>query len=273
MAPNAPLNFISNRFKALKCAPCASQELFSDLDTWYLLNLRPEDVLEIPDRLAREFGISSRFLDSTMEKYIVQSTRMNALYENWDVKDAPEFLIAGTKHYSWPKGVGRSLSFFPTSSIYLTSSFTALAGIGSDNLINIPVDKHARLDLTVLRHALDHCLSEHQAVYAVVATIGTTEEGAVDPIAKIIELREEYQKKGLSFLIHAGTSTTLTFSSSPAYSIYATQHNTLLRRGMGWVLYLHPARPSGRLDLPMARLILLFIIRGRSIEAMSQLSS
>jgi hypothetical protein len=143
---------------------------------------------------------------------------MNALYENWAVKDAPKFLITGTKHYSWPKGVGRSLSFFPTSSIYLTSSFTALAGIGSDNLVNIPADKHARLDLTVLRHALGHCLSEHQAVYAVVATIGTTEEGAVNPIAKIIELREEYQKNGLSFLIHAGTSTSPPPSPSSAQS-------------------------------------------------------
>ncbi|KAJ2935439.1 hypothetical protein H1R20_g1657, partial [Candolleomyces eurysporus] len=168
----------------LKCAPGAPRELFRDLDSWDLLNLRSEDILEIPDRLAREFGISSRFLESTMEKYIVQSTGMNTLNANWGVKDSPKFLIASTKHYSWPKGV-------------------ALAGIGSDNLVNVPVDKHSRIDLVALRHALDHCLAEHQAIYAIVGTIGTTEEGAVDPLAEIIELREEYQKKGLSFLIHA----------------------------------------------------------------------
>lgn len=32
--------------------------------------------------------------------------------------------------------------------------------------------------------------------------MGSTEEGAVDPLAEIIQLRKDYQKKGLSFLIH-----------------------------------------------------------------------
>jgi hypothetical protein len=100
MTPNAPLNFVSDTFKVLKYAPGTPQELFRDLNTWDLLNLRPEDVLEIPDGLAREFGISSRFLDSTMEKYIVQSTGMNVLSANWGVENSPKFLIASTKHYS-----------------------------------------------------------------------------------------------------------------------------------------------------------------------------
>ena len=39
-------------------------------------------------------------------------------------------------------------------------------------------------------------------MYAVVAIIGSTEEGAVDPLGKILSLRREFQEKGLSFLVH-----------------------------------------------------------------------
>ena len=40
-------------------------------------------------------------------------------------------------------------------------------------------------------------------MYAVTAIIGSTEEGAVDPLRGVLSLRREFQKKGLSFLVHA----------------------------------------------------------------------
>jgi len=55
--------------------------------------------------------------------------------------------------------------------------------------------------------ALDMLLAEflrcRQAVYAVVAIMGTTEHGSVDPLSKVLALRRKYQKCGLSFLVHA----------------------------------------------------------------------
>jgi glutamate/tyrosine decarboxylase-like PLP-dependent enzyme len=46
-------------------------------------------------------------------------------------------------------------------------------------------------------------LERKQAVFAVVAIIGTTEEGAVDPLAKVLKLRKRYQRLGMSFIVHA----------------------------------------------------------------------
>lgn len=45
-------------------------------------------------------------------------------------------------------------------------------------------------------------LERKQAIYSVVAIVGSTEQGAVDPVAGILELRSEFQKKGLSFIVH-----------------------------------------------------------------------
>lgn len=77
-----------------------------------------------------------------------------------------------------------------------------MTGIGSDNVIGLHVDHGARVDLNYLREQLDKCLKSETAVYAVVAIVGSTEEGAVDPLSKILKMRDEYQKQGLSFLVH-----------------------------------------------------------------------
>lgn len=57
--------------------------------------------------------------------------------------------------------------------------------------------------IPALRAALERCLARKQAVYAVVAILGTTEEGAVDPLAEILALRGEFMKRGLAFAVHA----------------------------------------------------------------------
>ena len=82
----------------------------------------------------------------------------------------------------------------------------ALTGIGAHNAVNIPVDQQARMSIDKLRDELQKHLDEEQPVYAVVAVIGTTEEGAVDPLDKVIELRDEFKEKGLSFVVHADIS-------------------------------------------------------------------
>lgn len=79
----------------------------------------------------------------------------------------------------------------------------AIAGIGSQNVVSIDVDHGARLDLTKLEEQLELSLNEQQPVYAVVAIIGSTEEGAVDRLGEILNMRRRFQARGLSFVVHA----------------------------------------------------------------------
>lgn len=77
-------------------------------------------------------------------------------------------------------------------------------------MVGIDVDYSARIDFDLLKEALLECVNpksgkeeDRHAVYAVVAVIGSTEEGAVDRLSKILALRKELQDEhGLSFLIH-----------------------------------------------------------------------
>ena len=78
----------------------------------------------------------------------------------------------------------------------------AVTGIGSDYIIGVNIDNGARIDLTDLRAKLQRSLDEIIPVYAVAVIVGSTEEGAVDPLRGILKLRAEFQSKGLSFLVH-----------------------------------------------------------------------
>ncbi len=69
-------------------------------------------------------------------------------------------------------------------------------------MIGIAVDHGARVDLADLDNHLKASLDNQQAVYAVVAIIGSTEEGCVDPLRNILALRDKYQAQGLSFVVH-----------------------------------------------------------------------
>jgi hypothetical protein len=51
----------------------------------------------------------------------------------------------------------------------------AITGIGSDNVVGIPVDHAARISIEELEKKLEESLVNEQAVYAVVAIIGSTE--------------------------------------------------------------------------------------------------
>ncbi|KAL9026501.1 MAG: hypothetical protein Q9196_004837 [Gyalolechia fulgens] len=163
---------------------CGAKKLFTDLSKWELLNLKVPTVLEIPDRLSMEYGISSAFLQNVMKKYGIQSVGLSGLERQYEIDQPIQYMLASTRHYSWPKG-------------------GAIAGIGSDNVVGIAPDIEARLDLDDLDKHLKASLEKQQAVYAVVAIIGSTEEGAVDSLRGVLKLREIYQAQGLSFVVHA----------------------------------------------------------------------
>lgn len=68
-------------------------------------------------------------------------------------------------------------------------------------MINIPIlPLTARLSIPHLRAALEERLQKKQAVYAVVVVVGSTEEGAVDPVEEVLEVRREFERKGMWYV-------------------------------------------------------------------------
>lgn len=77
-----------------------------------LFNLRPEVILEIPSRLSKEYGLSPRFVDEEVGKYLLQTVGREALERRYAVSKTPKVLVSKMSHYSWPKGAGRRALVF-----------------------------------------------------------------------------------------------------------------------------------------------------------------
>ncbi|KAF8761874.1 Pyridoxal-dependent decarboxylase conserved domain [Rhizoctonia solani] len=167
MELGSPLDFIRDDFNIELCN--GETKLFSEASAWELMNLKPETVFEIPERLQNE--------------YLIQTCGKDVLEEKFSLKPS-KYFVGTTKHYSWPKGA-------------------AVTGIGSEHIIDVPVDIDARMSIPKLDEQLHQCLITRTPVYAVVAIMGSTEHGAVDPIKGVVQLRSKYQALGLSFAVHA----------------------------------------------------------------------
>lgn len=172
--------------KALEVTCCDGRRArLLDLGKWEVLNLGVDEALALPGRIAQDFKIEATTLDAAMDDYLVQTIGLADFAARFlaDQPGLPQVLAPATAHYSWRKGA-------------------ALIGLGKRTVQQIRVDLDCRVELAHLREALEVALRNRQPVLQVVAVLGTTEEGAVDPLADIVALRDEYRARGLDFVIH-----------------------------------------------------------------------
>ncbi len=158
----------------LKSFPLAvkevSPELVKGLDDWQLLNLSTEAILDLVDQTKA---------NKTFGKALKASARARGAGGGVLGK----IIVPQTRHYSWDKAAD-------------------VLGIGVDNLIHVPVTDRYRMDIDALRGVIDDCVKKRIPILSLVAVIATTEEGAVDDIAAVVKLREEFAKQGVCFYFH-----------------------------------------------------------------------
>ncbi len=100
-------------------------------------------------------------------------------------------------------GAGPALLLPETHHYCFEKAMDAL-GLGRRALVPVRVDSHFRMDIDDLRARLDALHADQRLPLAVVGVVGTTEEGAVDPIDRIVALRDELEAAGRgSFWLHA----------------------------------------------------------------------
>ena len=91
--------------------------------------------------------------------------------------------MPGSRHYSWDKGAN-------------------ILGLGRKSLVKVPVDRFCRMDIVKLEEKLQEALDKKEPVVGVTAVFGTTQEGAVDELDKILQLRKKFAKQGKTSLVN-----------------------------------------------------------------------
>ena len=167
--------------------------LLKDLDTWQMLNLSVDEVLNLFNRAVDDHNVDEVTLNEKIDPYSLQNMGFLDFSEKFltdpTVGD-PVILVPASKHYSLPKGA-------------------AILGLGAKNMHTVPLDVYGRMDVNELKTAIDEYISEtsedgkKHPIVAVVAVFGTTEEGNVDPLAKILRLQRTYRQANVDFAVHA----------------------------------------------------------------------
>jgi glutamate/tyrosine decarboxylase-like PLP-dependent enzyme/anti-sigma regulatory factor (Ser/Thr protein kinase) len=172
-----------------------AQKELQGLTAWELVNLAPGEALDLKERMVLSYMRQHREMrgaeglaqaNERLKRHDILSLGDHAFFSRLTGGDAlqPGIMFAPrTIHYSWVKGPGA-------------------IGIGAQQVVPIPVNADYRMDVARLRQELEKALKEKRPVIAVVGVVGTTEEGAVDPLDEMIELREEFAQRGLSFSLH-----------------------------------------------------------------------
>ncbi len=63
-----------------------------------------------------------------------------------------------------------------------------IMGLGQNNLIKVKTDKNGSMDIIDLKKSVDKCDKEGKKIFSIVATLGTTVRGAIDPIEAISKI-------------------------------------------------------------------------------------
>lgn len=159
---NAEAMWYARNFKSMPFAiKKAFPELVKDKNDWQLANMSISEILEI--------------MNKNVDKWdaIKAKTVRN---DSSDISKLGKVFVPKTKHYSWLKAAD-------------------ILGIGVDNMICIDVDENFRMNIDILEQNILDCINKKIPILAVVAVVGTTEEGMVDHVDKVVALRQKMQKE------------------------------------------------------------------------------
>ena len=158
--------------RSLKSIPLALAATLPDTvagkSDWELLNMSVEDILDT-------------LRDLTPEQY--DQVKAASSRSGKNLNRLGKWIVPETKHYSWLKALD-------------------IIGVGLDQMIAIPVSENYRMDIDALTSTVEELARTKTPILGLVTVVGTTEEGAVDEVDKIIALRERMMESGLYFYIH-----------------------------------------------------------------------
>jgi glutamate/tyrosine decarboxylase-like PLP-dependent enzyme len=165
-----------------------SRAPLDELGLWDLVNIQPAAALDLWERLWK-CGPKARVHDA-LHRHSLQALG----YQEYALRLEQAFgdplppsvvLVAATAHYSWEKIV-RAL------------------GIGSKQLVFVPVDDRYRLDPDALWDKVQELTEAGVPILACISVCGTTEESAVDRLDQVVEVRERARSElGVTFHLHS----------------------------------------------------------------------
>ncbi|MEI6242204.1 MAG: pyridoxal-dependent decarboxylase [Chlamydiota bacterium] len=193
----------------LKTIPAAMKQVAPSLvhgfSDWQLANMKVSQLLDLMTE-AKQAGLIEKIREYSARGQGVDSSKIGKI------------LIPQSRHYSFAKAAD-------------------LLGLGQKNIIDIPVTENYQMNIDYLKKTIKDLVKKKIPIIAVVVVMGTTEEGAIDPLNEVIQLRNQYEKQGISFYVHVdgaygGYMRTLFLNEKNEFMTLADVKSTLDEKGI-----------------------------------------
>lgn len=171
--------------------PNGAERFLVELDDATLVALRPQETVTLFRALARHLQEAR----GEPAARVLEELNSYARTSRWNIARrgiGPVLAASGL----------RPVVFASAAAHYSVAKACNLLGYGEDALRLVPVNARFQMDVDALSAALA-ALAPEEYVAAVIGIVGTTEEGAVDPIHRIRALREQREREqNRSFWLH-----------------------------------------------------------------------
>jgi len=153
-------------------------------DGWRLANLGLDATLDLHAQVCAELELCPDAADLRARIAAARFERLGSadFLARYGLA-APVVICPRTAHYSWPKAM-------------------QLLGLGDAQLWHADVDAHMRMQPAAVQALLERAWRLRVPVLAVVAVLGTTEFGTIDPVHELVALREACAARGQAFALH-----------------------------------------------------------------------
>ena len=193
--------------------PSGAVKNIKDIDQYHLINIKPSESIYL--------------LSKYIQAYADFVNEAHSSDKNWKMdirKVSDEAMdILGKSSYSLANNMGKLLTEFPLAIFvsgtahYSIHKAADLLGIGRNNIRFIEIGPDFRMNTDKLKEEIEKCyntvikIDENDkeirvSPLAVIGIVGTTEEGAIDPIHEIYDIRRAFEKNDLSFWIHVDSA-------------------------------------------------------------------
>ena len=162
---------------------CCWGESVAEADSWRLVNLPVADILNLYERVALLAPEERDILNEAIDAHRYELMGARAFFDEHSEIGDGIVIVPRTAHYSWAKAM-------------------RFLGLGEQNLWQVAVDGKMRMDADELEAILIKAYEQKRPVIGVVAVLGTTEFGTIDPVHKIVALKQQREQLGQSFAIH-----------------------------------------------------------------------
>lgn len=155
------------------------------MDSWDQSPVATEVEVEVTDHLCRLYGYGEGS-DGIFTSGGSQSNQTAIiLARDWFCN---EILHHDVKKYGLPENFRKLRMYTSEISHFSMEKSAHVLGLGYESVVKVPVDSRKRMDIQALRRLIEQDKAAGNIPFLIVATVGTTDFGSIDPLFELSEI-------------------------------------------------------------------------------------